>query len=43
MASRLFNRSEPMPQELPSALAASSNHPILFVTAVWLVAMSPSR
>jgi hypothetical protein len=41
MTSRLFNRAAPLaPQEtpLPPALAAIFNHPIMFVTGVWLVA-----
>ena len=41
MTSRLFNRAAPLaPQEtpLPPALAAVFNHPIMFVTVVWLVA-----
>jgi hypothetical protein len=41
MASHLFNRAAPpAPQEipLPPPLAAVFNHPIMFVTAVWLAA-----
>ena len=41
MASHLFNRAAPtVPQEIPLSppLAAAFNHPIMFVTLVWLTA-----
>jgi hypothetical protein len=41
LTSRLFNRGAALaPQDtpLPPALAAIFNHPIMFVTGVWLVA-----